>query len=63
MFSRHWVDKEYYNSLDDKYKTSDDVFFIKDANEIAQENMGSINEIERLLSETSELSTELKNSI
>lgn len=36
---------------------------IKDANEIAQENMGSINEIERLLSETSELSTELKNSI
>lgn len=36
---------------------------IKDANQIAQENMESINEIERLLSETSELSTELKNSI
>lgn len=33
---------------------------IKDANEIAQENMESINQIQKLLSETTELSSELQ---
>lgn len=36
---------------------------IKEANDIAQENMENINEIQKILSETSELSSELKKSI
>ena len=49
MVTKHYVSKKYYENINDKYKTPNDLYFIKDTGEIFEYEPMSFDQVKEMM--------------